>query len=340
MGAIRATGFGVTREFTLGYDWQTKYYDRETQLYCFPKRYYDPRTGRWLSRDPLGEAGGFNLYAYCGNDPVNRHDPLGLESEVVGKTYVIINDQLKQYYVGESARDLFDKNGRFNDGQKFKNPHPAESLLKQKGTRVFSRDILATKGWSEGLDQRGFTEGRDQIKRAMESAEFNAISRQLKGYSALNKRAMMDPITVSTIREDFGARRSPVQMEVPYKVSGAFARMGGAPMFAAVGSPVRKKILSAASRGAVIYGMASQILSAEEGAEAAEEFEDQAFSMMTQYESGDMNHEMLTSLIKNFAAQQTGNMPAQHEVARKLEKLFGTGSGNVSDDIRAAIELY
>jgi hypothetical protein len=39
---------------------------------------YDPRLGRWLSRDPIGEAGGFNLYAYCGNDPVNRHDPLGL----------------------------------------------------------------------------------------------------------------------------------------------------------------------------------------------------------------------------------------------------------------------
>ena len=44
-------------------------------------RYYDPRLGRWLSRDPMGEAGGFNLYAYCGNDPVNRHDPLGLEGE-------------------------------------------------------------------------------------------------------------------------------------------------------------------------------------------------------------------------------------------------------------------
>ena len=41
-------------------------------------RYYDPRLGRWLSRDPMGEAGGFNLYAYCGNDPVNRHDALGM----------------------------------------------------------------------------------------------------------------------------------------------------------------------------------------------------------------------------------------------------------------------
>jgi len=58
--------------------WQTKWYDAESQHYYFGYRHYDPRFGRWLSRDPLGEAGGFNLYAYCGNDPVNRHDPLGL----------------------------------------------------------------------------------------------------------------------------------------------------------------------------------------------------------------------------------------------------------------------
>ena len=50
--------------------------------------HYDPRQGRFISRDPLGEAGGFNLYAYCGNDPVNRHDPLGLsdwlEARILG----------------------------------------------------------------------------------------------------------------------------------------------------------------------------------------------------------------------------------------------------------------
>ena len=58
--------------------WQTKWYESESQQYYFGYRYYDPRTGRWLSRDPLGEAGGFNLYSNCGNDPVNKHDPLGL----------------------------------------------------------------------------------------------------------------------------------------------------------------------------------------------------------------------------------------------------------------------
>jgi len=41
-------------------------------------RAYDPNTGRWLSRDPIAEKGGINLYDYVGNDPINLNDPLGL----------------------------------------------------------------------------------------------------------------------------------------------------------------------------------------------------------------------------------------------------------------------
>ena len=40
-------------------------------------RYYDPVTGRWPSRDPIGERGGLNLYAFVGNDGVNLTDFLG-----------------------------------------------------------------------------------------------------------------------------------------------------------------------------------------------------------------------------------------------------------------------
>ena len=41
-------------------------------------RWYDPVTGRWLSKDPVGISGGVNQYVFCGNDPVNRRDPFGL----------------------------------------------------------------------------------------------------------------------------------------------------------------------------------------------------------------------------------------------------------------------
>jgi RHS repeat-associated protein len=62
--------------------WQTKWFDAESDHYYFGYRYYCPQYGRWLSRDPLRESGGFNLYAYCGNDPVNRYDPLGLSDSL------------------------------------------------------------------------------------------------------------------------------------------------------------------------------------------------------------------------------------------------------------------
>ncbi|MCG8404726.1 MAG: transglycosylase SLT domain-containing protein [Phycisphaerales bacterium] len=39
--------------------------------------YYNPRAGRWLNRDPIGENGGNNIYAFVNNTPVNSIDPLG-----------------------------------------------------------------------------------------------------------------------------------------------------------------------------------------------------------------------------------------------------------------------
>jgi RHS repeat-associated protein len=41
-------------------------------------RAYDPDLGRWLSRDPIGEGGGINLYGYTANDPLRFVDPFGL----------------------------------------------------------------------------------------------------------------------------------------------------------------------------------------------------------------------------------------------------------------------
>jgi RHS repeat-associated protein len=56
----------------------TKYLDEETGLYYFGKRFYDPITGQFLSRDPMGENESINLYGYAGNDPINHIDVLGL----------------------------------------------------------------------------------------------------------------------------------------------------------------------------------------------------------------------------------------------------------------------
>jgi RHS repeat-associated protein len=48
-----------------------------SELYLTQYRIYDPRTGRWLSRDPIEEEGGINLYGYVGGNPVSYIDPNG-----------------------------------------------------------------------------------------------------------------------------------------------------------------------------------------------------------------------------------------------------------------------
>jgi RHS repeat-associated protein len=55
-------------------------YDSETGLIHFGARDYSPDLNRWMSKDPIRFKGGqANLYAYVGNDPVNRIDPTGLK---------------------------------------------------------------------------------------------------------------------------------------------------------------------------------------------------------------------------------------------------------------------
>lgn len=60
------------------FQFSTKYRDAETGLYYYGYRYYDVETGRWLSRDPIGEQGGLNLYGMVGNDLISYIDILGL----------------------------------------------------------------------------------------------------------------------------------------------------------------------------------------------------------------------------------------------------------------------
>ena len=48
-----------------------------TGLMYYRNRYYDPRTSRFISEDPIGLEGGYNLYAYVDGDPIRATDPLG-----------------------------------------------------------------------------------------------------------------------------------------------------------------------------------------------------------------------------------------------------------------------
>ncbi|ARN20016.1 hypothetical protein A4W93_08865 [Piscinibacter gummiphilus] len=54
-----------------------QYHDAETGLHYNLRRYYDPKAARYITPDPLGIDGSFNLYGYAGADPINQTDPTG-----------------------------------------------------------------------------------------------------------------------------------------------------------------------------------------------------------------------------------------------------------------------
>ena len=55
--------------------------DAVSYTHLLLSRYYDPQTGRYLNADGFVSTGqgilGHNMFAYCGNNPVNRSDPSG-----------------------------------------------------------------------------------------------------------------------------------------------------------------------------------------------------------------------------------------------------------------------
>lgn len=72
-----------------------QYFDAETGLHSNRFRYYDPSIGRYISADPIGQAGGINVYNYALNSPVNLFDPFGLT--------VTINSRAVHWTAGRGA---------------------------------------------------------------------------------------------------------------------------------------------------------------------------------------------------------------------------------------------
>ena len=60
------------------YRFSSKEVHHNSGLVYYVFRYYDPNLQRWLNQDPIGEAGGINLYRFVGNNPLNWVDPMGL----------------------------------------------------------------------------------------------------------------------------------------------------------------------------------------------------------------------------------------------------------------------
>ena len=146
------------------------YYDTETQLYYLQSRYYNPTTGRFINADGYvnanGDLIGFNMYAYCSNNPVVYVDYTGKDA-----VYVVYRNKLKG--VGHAVVFVQDEEGNWYKTQ-FEGPwddwkaaivttKPVEynemvSFLKQDNL-----DYVYLEGdFSEGASEAGgYSEGND-----------------------------------------------------------------------------------------------------------------------------------------------------------------------------------
>ncbi len=83
---------------TYRYDALGHLYESESGLYWMRMRHYHPGLGRFLQPDPIGIAGGLNLYAYANNNPVRWFDPWGLR-------WVNADEAMEGSAVGEEGGD-------------------------------------------------------------------------------------------------------------------------------------------------------------------------------------------------------------------------------------------
>lgn len=88
------------------------YYHSRSGKYLTLYRAYDPKLGRWLSRDPLSAT---PSYDYCGNDPINRRDPLGLDPylDIYKSRQEAGLDAFKQEGLNQKTADTGNEQGFF-----------------------------------------------------------------------------------------------------------------------------------------------------------------------------------------------------------------------------------
>jgi RHS repeat-associated protein len=94
-----------SKENDMHFRFSSKYLDDKTDMYYYGYRYYSPFFGRWLSRDPIGERGGVNLYGFVGNDGVNKWDKLGLYPDVRLSSVQEVDFETFNNIVGANALD-------------------------------------------------------------------------------------------------------------------------------------------------------------------------------------------------------------------------------------------
>jgi RHS repeat-associated protein len=199
IGEYAYTTFGEqlssSGSYTPRFTFSSKESDASGLVY-FGFRYYSPVLCRWISADPIGEAGGINLYQFCRNNPVNRVDLDGYAPQLIG-----VNDKGDGTY--SSDRDWGDYDpqwgGRRNPYGNKRGVYSWGCYAKQEGEKYgwpyahvlanagITRDHGASTAWTVSLMKevidtiKGLSGNPDSLYSAWQPSDFemNQIGRSI-----------------------------------------------------------------------------------------------------------------------------------------------------------------
>ncbi|MFN2637433.1 MAG: RHS repeat-associated core domain-containing protein [Gemmatimonadaceae bacterium] len=132
-------------------------------------RYYDPQTGQFTQQDPMGLAGGLNLYGFADGDPVNFSDPLGLCPNPMAGGFGSLQCFLQDAW----------------EGGKIAASNAWQSYSKWRDQNAANCDVQCiAMGWSDGMAVVGGLEGLAESAARAEAGELSAAGRALEKHGS------------------------------------------------------------------------------------------------------------------------------------------------------------
>ncbi len=158
--------FSSDEQIAQPFKFSSEYADTETNLVYYNYRYYNPELGRWLTRDPIGEFGGWDLYNFVYNESINAFDNLGLTTILLPRPILIPRVIIPRIAIPRiTVPRVAIPRGPQIFAPEFASPKIKHAKPKAKGkSKVKNKNCPSTKGRKGGEPPSEHTKGKSKIK--------------------------------------------------------------------------------------------------------------------------------------------------------------------------------